>query len=49
MKSSHIVDCRMINNIYQGIGITLEESLIFWRSEFGKVMELDKVRLKLNF
>ncbi|XP_020894564.1 DNA primase large subunit isoform X2 [Exaiptasia diaphana] len=26
----------------KGIGITLEESLIFWRSEFGKIMELDK-------
>ncbi|KAK3742775.1 hypothetical protein QZH41_003710 [Actinostola sp. cb2023] len=25
-----------------GIGITLEESLIFWRSEFGKMMELEK-------
>ncbi|XP_031549848.1 DNA primase large subunit-like [Actinia tenebrosa] len=26
----------------KGIGISLEESLIFWRSEFSKVMELDK-------
>lgn len=26
----------------QGIGLTLEEALLFWRSEFGKSMSMDK-------
>jgi len=27
----------------QGIGLSLEEALIFWRSEFTKLMDVDKV------
>ena len=30
-------------SIIQGIGLTLEEALTFWRSEFTKIMEVDKV------
>ena len=27
----------------QGIGLSLEEALIFWRAEFTKLMDVDKV------
>lgn len=32
----------------QGIGLSLEEALIFWRSEFTKLMDVDKVILKFD-
>ena len=30
---------------FQGIGLSLEEALIFWRAEFTKLMDVDKVRV----
>lgn len=29
--------------LLQGIGLSLEEALIFWRAEFTKLMDVDKV------
>lgn len=30
---------------FQGIGLSLEEALIFWRAEFTKLMDVDKVQV----
>lgn len=30
---------------FQGIGLSLEEALIFWRAELTKLMDVDKVRV----
>jgi len=38
--------------LLQGIGLSLEEALIFWRAEFTKLMDVDKVfynKLAPNF
>ena len=34
--------------LMQGIGLSLEEALIFWRSEFTKLMDVDKVLVFLT-
>ena len=34
--------------LMQGIGLSLEEALIFWRSEFTKLMDVDKVPVFLT-
>lgn len=35
--------------LLQGIGLSLEEALIFWRAEFTKLMDVDKVFYSIYF
>ena len=35
--------------VYQGIGLSLEEAIMFWRQEFTKSMDVDKVSGDLGY
>ena len=41
MEAIVYVFCLIV--LLQGIGLSLEEALIFWRAEFTKLMDVDKV------